>query len=66
MGSGEESGEESVRFPVSLPASLHEWLRTRAFQERRSMAEVIREALGEYRVQRETQLSLWMEEPRDE
>lgn len=66
MISDEERANEPVRFAVSLPASLHEWLRVRAFEERRSMAEVIREAVGEYRARQETRPVLWDEEPRSE
>jgi Arc/MetJ-type ribon-helix-helix transcriptional regulator len=49
---------DQVRLPVTLPRALHEWLRQVAFRERRSMAELIREALAEYRDRREPQMEL--------
>lgn len=50
--------EGSVRLPVTLPVGLHEWLRRTSFVERRSMAEIIREAVLVYREAHEVQASL--------
>jgi Arc/MetJ-type ribon-helix-helix transcriptional regulator len=44
--------------PITLPADVHEWLRQVGFRDRRSMAELIREALREYRERRDPQLQL--------
>lgn len=49
---------EPVRFPVSLPRELHDWIRESAFRERRSMADLVREAVEQYRHRREPQLDL--------
>jgi hypothetical protein len=56
------SGREIVRLPITLPVILHEWLRQRAFRERRAMAELVREALNEYRERHDPQLSLPMDD----
>jgi hypothetical protein len=44
---------ELKRTIVSLNADQHEWLRTRAFYERRSMAEIIRHLVEEARKREE-------------
>ena len=44
--------------PVALPEDLHEWLRGAAFRQRASMAELLREALREYRDRVDPQLEL--------
>jgi len=44
-----DRAQDSIRLPVTLPVGLHEWLRRTSFDERRSMAEIIREAVVEYR-----------------
>ena len=47
-----------IRIPIGLPAETHEWLRTEAFRRRCHMADLVREALEEYRHRREPQLGL--------
>ena len=47
-----------VRVPIAFPDDLYEWLRGAAFQNRTSMAEVVRDALREYRQRHEPQLPL--------
>jgi metal-responsive CopG/Arc/MetJ family transcriptional regulator len=54
----EEGGERLIRMPVALPEDLHEWLREAAFRRRASMAELLREALREYRDRIDPQLEL--------
>ncbi|HEV2172201.1 MAG TPA: ribbon-helix-helix protein, CopG family [Nitrospira sp.] len=49
---------DPVRVPISLPTDLYEWLRDAAFRRHVSMAEVVREAMREYRERREQQLAL--------
>lgn len=48
--------ERKIESPVTLFAAIereqHERLRTAAFEERRSMAELVREALDQYLVKR--------------
>jgi hypothetical protein len=55
---------ESTRLPITLPTDLHEWLRRTSFEERRSMAELVREAVLEFRAVHEAQLRLPLEEAR--
>lgn len=43
-----EETREMIRFPLSLSSSLHAWLRQQSFEERRSMADIIREAVEDY------------------
>jgi hypothetical protein len=45
--------------PVGFPEDLHEWLREAAHRRRMTMAELVREALREYRESHEPQLDLW-------
>jgi hypothetical protein len=45
----EDSREELVKVPVSLPRDQYEWLREFAFQQRIPMAEVVRQALRAHR-----------------
>ena len=49
---------DPVRIPIALPADVYEWLRDTAFRRHISMAEVVREAMREYRERREQQLAL--------
>lgn len=49
--------------PVSFPDDLYEWMRETAFRRRIPMAELVREALREYRGRLEPQLGLWTGEP---
>ena len=50
------------RMPITLPDELYEWLREAAFRRRVSMAELVREALNEYRQRAEPQLPLPIQE----
>ena len=50
------------RMPITLPDELYEWLREAAFRRRVSMAELVREALTEYRQRAEPQLPLPIQE----
>jgi Arc/MetJ-type ribon-helix-helix transcriptional regulator len=59
MPLGTESEQEGlVRMPISLPFTLHEWIREASHRRRVSMAEVVREALREYRERVDPQLEL--------
>lgn len=54
-----QGGEDKVtRIPISFPDEQYEWLRGFAFRRRAAMAEVVREALREYRERVEPQLAL--------
>lgn len=50
-----------VRLPVTLPKPLYDWLREAAYKGHRPMAELVREALSEYRDRRQAQLDLPMD-----
>jgi hypothetical protein len=49
--------------PVSFPDDLYEWMRETAFHRRMPMAELVREALREYRERLDPQLALWNQDP---
>ena len=51
-------GETATRVPISFPEDLYEWLREAAFRRRISMAEIVREAVREHRLQTDPQLDL--------
>jgi hypothetical protein len=53
-----DPGEKLTRLPVGFPVELHEWMRARAFQRRTTMAEIVREAVREYRERADPQLGL--------
>jgi len=53
-----DAGEKLIRVPIGFPAELHEWLRELAFRQRTTMAEIVREAVREYRDRRDPQLGL--------
>jgi hypothetical protein len=53
--------DKLVRLPVSFPTPVHEWLRQRAFDRRMAMAEIVREAVREYRYRHEA-----IENPEDQ
>jgi predicted DNA-binding protein len=55
-----EDDARFVRLPIGFPPELYEWLRKTAFRRRRPMAEVVREAVQEYRERQEPQLTLPM------
>jgi hypothetical protein len=44
--------------PISFPEEMHEWLRQAAFTRRMKMAELVREAVSQYRMREEPQLGL--------
>lgn len=54
----DETGEKLVRIPISFPGELYEWLRTLAFHQRTTMAQLVRDAVGEYRQRHDPQLGL--------
>ena len=54
----EEGGAKLIRVPIGFPAELHEWLRELAFRRRTAMAEIVREAVREYRDRHDPQLGL--------
>lgn len=57
-----EAGEDRLtRIPVSFPDEQYEWLREHAFRRHEAMAEVVREALRQYRDRVDPQLVLPME-----
>ncbi len=46
------------KIPIEFGDELYEWVRETAHRERRSMADLVREALREYRARSEPQLEL--------
>lgn len=58
MGDQAELGDKLTRVPIGFPTDLYEWLREFAFRRRTTMAEVVREAVRDYRVRAEPQLGL--------
>lgn len=50
--------EKVQRLPISFPEDLYEWLREAAFRRRMKMAELVREAVTEYRIRQDPQLDL--------
>ena len=54
----EETGDKLTRVPIGFPVELYEWLREFAFRRRTTMADVVREAVREYRERAEPQLGL--------
>jgi hypothetical protein len=54
----QELEEKTTRIPVSFPAGLYEWLREFAFRRHTPMAEVVREALRQYRDRMDPQIPL--------
>jgi len=61
MGSMAVDERETVkRVPIGFPPDLYEWLRQAAFSQHTRMAEIVREALREYRDRHDPQLPLPM------
>jgi hypothetical protein len=56
------SADKPIRVPIGFPPELYEWLRETAFRRRGRMAEVVREAVKEYRDRQEPQLTLPMDQ----
>lgn len=54
------AGEKPVRIPISFPPEQYEWLREVAFRRRTAMADIVREALSQYRERTEPQMPLPM------
>jgi hypothetical protein len=50
--------ERWVRLPIGFPPELHEWLRETAHRRRTKMAELVRQAVLEYREREEPQMSM--------
>jgi len=55
------SGDKPVRIPISFPMEQYEWLREAAFRRHTTMANIVREALSEYRGRTDPQLPLPMQ-----
>ena len=53
--------EHLTKVPIAFPDDLYEWMRTRSFANRQSMAEIVREALRQYRERVDPQLPLPIE-----
>ena len=51
--------DKLVPLPIRLPEDLYEWLREAAHRRRMPMAELVREALREYRESQDPQIDLW-------
>lgn len=47
-----------IRVPIGFPAEMHAWLRETAFRRHIAMAELVREAVQEFRDRHEPQLPL--------
>jgi hypothetical protein len=47
-----------VKVPIAFPQELYDWLRETSFRRRAPMAEIVREALEEYRRRLDPQLDL--------
>lgn len=54
-----KGSEKLTRVPIAFPEDLYEWMRGEAFRRRVSMAELVREALREYRDRNEPQIEIW-------
>lgn len=61
---GQEVEGKFIRMPIGVSPETHEWLRAVAFRRRTTMAEIVREALREYRDHHEPQLGLPFTTPR--
>lgn len=55
---GTDSSHKLIRVPIGFPADLHEWLREQAFHRRSTMAELVRDAVQQYRERAQPQLGL--------
>lgn len=65
MVEGQGGDEKLTRMPVSFPEEQYEWLRGFAFRRHSAMAEVVREALRQYRERVDPQLTLPIGERRE-
>ena len=61
MSIEERGGEKVKRLPISFPEETYEWLRGVAFRRRVKMAELVREAVRQYRLREDPQISLPMD-----
>lgn len=57
-GAGDDEGDKLQRIPIGFPEELYEWLRKTSFRTRQPMAEIVREAVREYRQRVDPQLDL--------
>lgn len=48
----------AIKVPIAFPEYLYEWLRETAFRRREPMAQLVREAVEEYRRRLDPQLDL--------
>lgn len=48
----------ATKIPIEFGEELYEWVRETAHRQRRSMADLVRQALREYRESQEPQLTL--------
>lgn len=55
----EEPVERLTRIPIGFPEDLYEWMRETAHRRRVPMAELVREALREYRDKVDPQIEIW-------
>ncbi len=53
--------ERLTKVPIAFTDDLYEWMRSRSFLQRQSMAEIVREALRQYRERVDPQLGLPIE-----
>jgi hypothetical protein len=53
-----EGSDKLIRVPIGFPPDLYEWMRELAFRRRTAMADIVREAVREYRDRLEPQLGL--------
>jgi hypothetical protein len=53
-----ELGPHPTKVPIAFSEDLYEWLRNQAHKRRTSMAHLVRDAVGEYRLRHEPQLEL--------
>lgn len=51
--------DKLTRIPIAFPEGLYEWMREAAHRRRIPMAELVREALREYRDKHDPQIELW-------
>ena len=58
MALGRDDAEKINRIPISFPEDLYEWLREASFRRRIPMAEIVREAVRQHRLDTDPQLDL--------
>ncbi len=60
----EEAAGKPRKVPIAFPEDLYEWLREEAFKRHGHMADIVREAVREYRERSVQQMRLPMENGR--